>query len=590
MSTGVELATAWVRLVPSMDGVQGEVAKSLGGVDSEFDKGGKSAGTKFSKAAGVAALAGAALVAGGLVKIFNTGLEEMKFGEKLNAQTDQLVANTGFPLATSQINDYTLALSKVSGISEEDLQSAGNNIIKFGGVSEDVYKRAVDSINDMGAAGKDVEGTSLALGKALADPAKAAGLLKKQGVILNEEQLKLIKNFTDTGDKAGAQGVILDALKGTYDGMAEKTGGTLQGNLDKLQNAFENVSGDLVSALIPAITGTVNALSTFALWAEDNQTPFMILLGLIGFLAVAIAVLTVVQWAMNTALLANPITWIILGIVALIAIIIVLMLNWDTVVKFLTDVWAGFISWCTDVINGFVSWWNGVWTGFAAWIGSVWSGFIGFITGVWAGFIGWLTGIVLGLLAWWNGVWQGFSNLVRTVWATMVGAINGIWSGFIGWVMGVVNGFVSWWNGIWSGIGAVINSVWSNIGSFISGIWNGIISTIRGSVNNIIGIINGMIGSLNGLLSGIGALTGMHLSLPKIPGLATGGTITRTGTVLVGENGPELLNLPRGASVNPDIPGTTTRGDVIFKNYAPLGQSPAQALTEFANRAGGIFP
>ena len=36
-----------------------------------------------------------------------------------------------------------------------------------------------------------------------------------------------------------------------------------------------------------------------------------------------------------------------------------------------------------------------------------------------------------------------------------------------------------------------------------------------------------------------------------VPGLAMGGTITRPGTVLVGERGPELLNLPRAASVIP---------------------------------------
>ncbi len=43
-----------------------------------------------------------------------------------------------------------------------------------------------------------------------------------------------------------------------------------------------------------------------------------------------------------------------------------------------------------------------------------------------------------------------------------------------------------------------------------------------------------------------------ELDLPNIPGLAGGGTVTRTGAVLVGERGPELLNLPRGAVVSPN--------------------------------------
>lgn len=39
--------------------------------------------------------------------------------------------------------------------------------------------------------------------------------------------------------------------------------------------------------------------------------------------------------------------------------------------------------------------------------------------------------------------------------------------------------------------------------------------------------------------------------LSAIPGLAEGGSITSGGSVLVGEQGPELLNLPKGASVIP---------------------------------------
>jgi hypothetical protein len=41
------------------------------------------------------------------------------------------------------------------------------------------------------------------------------------------------------------------------------------------------------------------------------------------------------------------------------------------------------------------------------------------------------------------------------------------------------------------------------------------------------------------------------VSFEGIPALAEGGTLTKAGTVLVGEQGPEFLNLPRGAEVVP---------------------------------------
>ena len=73
--------------------------------------------------------------------------------------------------------------------------------------------------------------------------------------------------------------------------------------------------------------------------------------------------------------------------------------------------------------------------------------------------------------------------------------------------------------------------------------------------------INFWINAINKLIDGINALdvpewvtkaTGISgINLPRIPALANGGIIDIPGSVLVGEAGPEILNLPRGASVSP---------------------------------------
>jgi hypothetical protein len=47
-----------------------------------------------------------------------------------------------------------------------------------------------------------------------------------------------------------------------------------------------------------------------------------------------------------------------------------------------------------------------------------------------------------------------------------------------------------------------------------------------------------------------------------LPGLATGGTIRRAGAALVGEAGPELVTLPRGANVMP-IPAVAGLGGAL---------------------------
>jgi TP901 family phage tail tape measure protein len=122
----------------------------------------------------------------------------------------------------------------------------------------------------------------------------------------------------------------------------------------------------------PVVGPAVLALAAFAgvIWAVSAaMAAYAAVKGIID----AIKAWTVVQWLLNTAMFANPITWIILGIVALIAIIILLVANWDNVVAFLQGAWAGFVGWFQGIMDGFLSWWGGVWDGFIGFLSDAWN-------------------------------------------------------------------------------------------------------------------------------------------------------------------------------------------------------------------------
>jgi len=72
------------------------------------------------------------------------------------------------------------------------------------------------------------------------------------------------------------------------------------------------------------------------------------------------------------------------------------------------------------------------------------------------------------------------------------------------------------------------------------------------------GAPSGAVSGVNGLINGVNKVTGAvgipaipTFTAPQIPMLATGGVIRTRGTVIVGEKGPEMLSLPRGAQVTP---------------------------------------
>lgn len=107
-----------------------------------------------------------------------------------------------------------------------------------------------------------------------------------------------------------------------------------------------------------------------------------------------------------------------------------------------------------------------------------------------------------------------------------------------------------------------VKVVFGKFGDFVGGVWQGVCNGVKGGINWIIGGINSMISGavdkINVLIKGINKVTGVVgipeiplLTAPQIPMLAKGGTILRGGSVIVGERGPELLHLNRGATVQP---------------------------------------
>jgi hypothetical protein len=92
---------------------------------------------------------------------------------------------------------------------------------------------------------------------------------------------------------------------------------------------------------------------------------------------------------------------------------------------------------------------------------------------------------------------------------------------------------------------------------------------------------------------------GTTVTTTRIPGLAAGGTLLSSGGVIVGEFGPELLNLPRGASVTPNIPQRVNGGGQTIINIqvqAGLVSSPDEVGAQIIDvikraerRSGQVF-
>ena len=145
----------------------------------------------------------------------------------------------------------------------------------------------------------------------------------------------------------------------------------------------------------------------------------------------------------------------------------------------------------------------------------------------------------------------------------------------LNWVEGVVLGVMSvldssitpWIDSIMQMLGGLTEFLlgvftgdwqraWQGIVQMLKGFVNTIITYINGTINGVIGLINVVIESavkLANLIPGVDINTDVA-KIPEVKGiplLANGGVITGEGSAIVGEEGAELLTLPKGASVQP---------------------------------------
>lgn len=184
-----------------------------------------------------------------------------------------------------------------------------------------------------------------------------------------------------------------------------------------------------------------------------------------------------------------------------------------------------------------------------------------------------------------NNVVDWFRGIPRRV-GSAVGRVAGFIRGKFDTardrVKGVFLGLVDWFKGIPGRIGRAI----SGVGSEITGVFKSAFNTVAGWWNRSVGSLGFTTPSW------LGPLGGKSFGVPNIPYLATGGTIARSGWAVVGEQGPELVNLPTGSSVYPNGTGPADAGgrkvEINVVNHYPQAEPTSVTTNKALQYAAAI--
>ncbi|MEH7053549.1 phage tail protein [Bacillus velezensis] len=177
------------------------------------------------------------------------------------------------------------------------------------------------------------------------------------------------------------------------------------------------------------------------------------------------------RMAASWVIAMGPIGWITAAVIGLVALIIV---NWDTVKSATIAVWGAISSWLSTV-----------WTGIKTIATSTWNGIKSFFSNVWNGIVSAAKTIWNGLKTFFSSVWNGMKTAFTAVWNGVKSFATSTWKGIVSVGKSVWNGLKTFFTNLWNGVKKVFSAVWNGIKTAVTAVWKGMVSVGKTTWNGL---------------------------------------------------------------------------------------------------------
>ena len=442
------------------------------------------------------------------------GVQEESLVEMVRQFSQVQQAGTAYTEDLNILNDRGIpilkALEETTGKTTEEIKKMASE----GKLSAEIYNEAIEHMasgtdNAMKLQSETFSGMMSTLQDNLST---LSGLLTEQ--VFNA--LKGLVEWLNPGIEAFNKiyketGSFTEAIKGALEELgldkwvelAEKVKDAYDKVKELTEAFFENEELlTLVGIGLGALTAAIVAFNAATIISTASMVAQELIL---NAMIIAETIATAATTALGTAIafLTSPITIVIAIIAALIAIVYLLITHWDEVKEAAAKCW----DWIVQKWNGACEWFRNT--------------------------------ILEPLKKWWNDFWGGIKTGASNAWE----GVKGMWNACVGWFNDTIINPVK----------TAFSELWEGIKSFLSNPLEGIKNMFKGAFNWIIDKMNGVINGLNKLQvpDWVPLIGGKGINIPNIPRLWKGSNFTIGGPTLVGEQGPELVNMPRGASVMP---------------------------------------
>lgn len=244
-----------IDLAANVARLQRDMNRATGIVDKSFRDMQRIAGTVRNLFSFAGVGIGAGSLVSGLRAVIDAAAEAERIDNRLNAVLKATDHAAG--LTAKQLREMADGLAEITRFDDEMVKEAMGVLLTFPDVAGDNFQRTIGLAADLSAImGRDLSSSARLLGKAMQDPVRGIAQLREIGLSLSPVQEDMIRKFDETGQKASAAKVFLDALDRSVGGAAAGENKGLAKSTSDLQKAW----GDLLEEF--GRTSTFHAAST----------------------------------------------------------------------------------------------------------------------------------------------------------------------------------------------------------------------------------------------------------------------------------------------------------------------------------------
>ena len=206
-------------------------------------------------------------------------------------------------------------------------------LLSFPNIVGEQFIKTTETVLDIASlTGRDLQGITEAMAKALADPERGLGALRRFGVTISENQSEQIKNLAEQNDLVAAQSMLLDIVEGQYGDIAEYIALTDFGQFEQFKNTMGDLKEMLGEMLEQELSGVFAGISDVAKGLEGmdesmkrNITTIIILAGVGGTLFTVMSSLALAMKLLSLASLG--VGGVLVGTLGVVSAAVVLLID-----------------------------------------------------------------------------------------------------------------------------------------------------------------------------------------------------------------------------------------------------------------------